>query len=219
MIVLFVLSGCRAKYELDINDDLTVNHYISGLETNEFYAQFNSSVEDVNKLLMATFNDFIYSNDYFIKVLDENNMKGVLVSKNFNSLEELKNSFELYKMYFGDFDLDESDGVYSISLKNKKNGFDFSNRYYVDEGEFIISLPFKVLSHNADRVEGNKYIWNFDLSENTKDDIYIKFDSNKKSGDSNYSFIILLGISVLIISFITFMIIRFFYLRKSKDKF
>ena len=76
-----------------------------------------------------------------------------------------------------------------------------------------IIVPFKVLKHNADKYNSleNKYTWNFDLTNNTKSNIYIEFDTNEIS--QNYY--IYLVVSFLCIIILLFILI---FLKKHKGR-
>ena len=53
MILLF-LVGCEARYNITINEDLTVDESIVGLENNEFYERYyNSSKERVINFVIS----------------------------------------------------------------------------------------------------------------------------------------------------------------------
>lgn len=210
MIILFILSGCKAKYEIDIKNDLSVYENISGLEDDKFYNLFDSSKSDVVKLVIAPYKDIINS-DYAFKEFKDGNLFGAKVSKKYDSLDSYYDSFGFYKVYFKDLEIKKEKNIVSISLTSKKNNDLLSNRYVIDSGEIIISLPFKVSKHNADKVSGNKYIWNFDLTDKTKSDIYIEFDSKNNISMKKNNYIIFGGFILLILvaSFIVYKYYKF----------
>lgn len=212
-ILIFVCCGCTAKYELKFNSDMTIEQTITGLESDKFYNQFSSSNSDIVKMIMSPYYDYFSLNSYYYDDLEMNNLYGGYVKKTYDSLDDLSSIYNFYKMYFEHIDINQNDGVVSINLFGKKIDDDFSNRFIVDDGEISIIVPFKVLKHNADRVEDNKYIWKFDLTDKTKNSISIEFDSKNKISKSFVTSYII--IFLLLIIFSSFFIFRRFKVLKA----
>lgn len=204
---VFIITGCTAHYELKINDDLSIEETIIGLESDEFYNNyFNSSKERVVDFVMATQMDYLKENKYDIKNITKDLMYGSKVTKKYANLDEFHSNSIAYKQFYKSFNLTDKDGIIEINLSDKmgKNAQD-PTRYVIDEGTVNIIVPFKVLEHNADNVDlsNNKYTW-YVNSSNDKT-IYIKLDSNKKA--NNGDLYIILG-SLLLIGLLTYIIIQ-----------
>lgn len=197
--------GCKARYELQINEDLTVNEDITGLETDTFYNQYyKSTKERVINFMMDTKREYLDNIGYSKKIVNEDNLTGSTISKKFNSLEEYFELSKTYTQFYENFDYKINNGVVTIDLKNQllRNN-DSIERYVIDSCDVVITLPFKVKKSNADYVnkETNTYIWNLDAD--TQKDIYIKFDTKmgadlKDNSVSIISFVIV-GIAVIVI--------------------
>ena len=215
IIFAFVFSGCTARYELVINDDLSFYEKIIGLEGDKFYNLFHSSKGDVANSVMSPYRSYILEQNYSINEVNEDNLYGLSLEKKYLDYVDYSNNFKDYVPYYKFFNISEDNGIFTISLNNKIIDDNFSNRYIIDDGEIIITLPFKVIDENADKYDSktNSYIWNFNLSDDN--DIYIKFDSSSKESNK-YSNIIVIVLLLLIIIFCFALFI--FYRKKSLNK-
>lgn len=217
LILCFIVAGCQASYELKINDDLTVNETIIGLENEEFYELFRSPKSNVIDMVLAPYRDYIKTFSYRYSEVVDSEMYGAKIEKKYSSLQDFGDKFSFYIPYFEDFKLDVSDdGKVHLSLSNKIINDSFSNRYIIDKGTISIIVPFKVISHNADSYDAalSKYTWNFDLTDKTKSNIDIVFDT-KYVEENNLILIVLLSSFILLI--ITFIIIFLIFKKKNKN--
>lgn len=197
--------GCKARYELQINEDLTVNEDITGLETDTFYNQYyKSTKERVINFMMDTKREYLDNIGYSKKIVNEDNLTGSTVSKKFYSLEEYFEQSEAYTQFYENFDYKIKNGVVTIDLKDQllRNN-DSIERYVIDSCDVVITLPFKVKKSNADYVnkETNTYTWSLDAD--TQKNIYIKFDTKMGADlkDNSVSIISfgIVGIAVIVI--------------------
>lgn len=204
--------GCKARYELQINEDLTVNENITGLETDTFYNQYyKSTKERVINSIMYMDNEYLNNVGYSKKIVNEDNLTGATVNKKFNSLEEYFELSKAYTQFYENFDYKINNGVVTIDLKDQLLiNYDSIERYAIDSCDVVITLPFKVKKSNADYInkETNTYIWN--LNGDSQKDIYIKFDTKmgadlKDNSISIISFVIV-GIAVIVITGIIYFI-------------
>lgn len=202
IIYLFLLtifiSGCTATYELKINNDLSVNETIIGLESEKFYNQFYDNKRKVADKVKSIFNEYINQNEYIISEVEEDSLYGLSISKHYANFKEYLEKSIIYIPYFNKLDIIDKNGKIIISLNDKIIDDSFSNRYVVDDGKISIIVPFKVTKHNADNYDmlTNKYTWNFDLTDRTKKNIYIEFDKNVLI---NHIYLYIVGIAFLIL--------------------
>ena len=214
-MIILLCFGCKAKYNIVINKDLSVNEKIVALEDENFYKEYyNSSKERVIKFALSSALDYLNKNNYTRNVVEYDDYAGAVVETTFDSIkdyfERSKASEQLYK-----------NNNSSINGKNVKidlkeilpKNNNVVDRYSIDECEVTIELPFKVIKNNADKVDKkkNKYSWNLKTGE--EKDIYIEFNTNSYVNVidkvSNY-FLIILPIFVLLIIII-------FYKKKRKS--
>ena len=79
-----------------------------------------------------------------------------------------------------------------------------------DKESIAIQSDYRVVDHNADKVIGNKYIWNFDRKNNLNHELYIQISKKYKAPKNNYwSFIVL---EIILIG----MFIYKFFLKKDR---
>ena len=210
MILVFICLfciGCEARYELNINEDLTVTENITGLETDTFYNQYyKSTKERVIDFMSDTKDEYLDEVGYSKEIVTEDKLTGAKFSKTFSTLEEFFEKSEAYTQFYEEWNYSIKNGVVTIRLENQLlRNEDSIERYVVENCNVSITLPFKVNKNNADSVNKstNTYIWN--LNDIEGKDIYIKFDINKKADykESNYStYLILGGLVIGIIIFI-----------------
>ena len=64
ILLLFLCFGCKAKYNILINPDLSVEENIIGLENEEFYERYyKSTKERVINFVVYTVNDYLEENN------------------------------------------------------------------------------------------------------------------------------------------------------------
>lgn len=191
IIFVFFLTGCSASYNLEITEDLKIKEdvYLIG-KTSEFTSYGNS--------LTSTF-------DNIIKVYQENNLKpklnlnsidysnvddsqeylDITLTRNYKNFDKYKNSDILINC-FKSYDIVEENKQYKLYI-NGINWDTIDQATSVDKYDFIIdtinvkiTLPFKVLSSNADYQEEdtNTYIWA--VNRETTNEFEIRLDFSKK---------------------------------------
>lgn len=214
LLILIFISGCTATYELTINDDLSIDETIIGLESENFYNQFYDSKRKVADKVKSIFNEYINQNEYVISDIEKDNLYGLSISKHYSNYKEYLEKSIAYIPYFNSLDIIEDNNKITISLKDKINDDSFSNRYIVNEGKISIIVPFKVIKHNADSYDRltNKYTWNFDLTDKTKSNIYIEFDK-KILVNNIYLYVIGLSIALLI----AFILLIYFIKKRKRN--
>lgn len=201
IIVLFILVlcvGCKARYELNINDDLTIDEVIVGLEDDSFYSKYYKSTKSrVVNFVLATKQEYLDNLNFKVTELSEDKLYGASAKKTYSNFDDYLANSVAYQQYYEKLNIENNDGIIEISTDGKlnRNTQDF-RRYVVDEGTISITVPFKVLENNADSHNKNTYVWNVDSGRGKN--IFIKFDSNKKNNKMNYD-ILLFGIICVVI--------------------
>lgn len=215
ILLCLILTGCKAKYTLNINEDLSVEETMVGLEDEEFYKKYyNSSKDRVIEFSTIFYQDYLKKYNYEKEKVVEGEYTGQKVSTKFDTLENYFSSSEAYKQFYKEWKHDIKDGIVTIELKDKleKNGNCY-DRYIIDECDVSVILPFKVIEHNADNYDKatNTYTWKIDIDE--PKDIYIEFDTNLLKKDS-FMYIVYIIIGALIIAAVAFLTI---YFKKNKE--
>lgn len=217
-IVLFLLlmlcCSCKASYELIINDDLTVDESITGVESNEFFSQYEYySTDEAISAILYPKEDYLNSNNFQINNILEDSLSGVTVSKKYDSLEQYFNKSVAYLQLYANWKYKDEKGIISLNITDKlPKNYDSLDRYLIDEGTISVTLPFKVLKENADKYNSktNTYTWNINYDD--EKEIYLQFDSNKMIKQQRKS----MTVYIIIVFLIGIIVSVFFVLKKIK---
>lgn len=82
LIILLLCFGCSSNYELKINDDLSVEESIIGLEEEKFYSLFNSSKSDVINSVISPQREYLNNQKYNFEEIEKDGLYGASASKN-----------------------------------------------------------------------------------------------------------------------------------------
>lgn len=229
--MIILLTGCKATYNLEISQ--------SGMKENlVIYATTiseNSTIKNYPLVAYITENvNDDYSND--LNILFEK-IDGIDYYNDSISLDDQGFTTIKYKYNF-DYDkfLDSSiiNGSYDKIVLNKYDSNDDGKDDYTvfsTMGNFIpferyntlenvtikITCLFKMISHNADKVDGNTYIWNF-TKDNVKD-INLVYDTNSVIDKRNFfekNSMFTFFVGVILIFGIIYFIIKRISLNKNK---
>lgn len=212
-IVTLLMTGCNVVYNINISDNLVAESTSIYYESKDFAStnpSFNSdnnvsSINSYNERDYKAFNN-IYDNTYYDKkIINDDIGSGINLSYSFNH-DNFHNS-NLINYCIGDSVVTKDDKYIIVDAK------DLYYCFYKDPYELLstlqinITTKLKVLKNNADEVRGNTYIWNYDKSNASDKNIYIKI----KRG-TNYTnlfiFILFVVIIVCLIVFLVFIIIK-----------
>jgi len=107
---------------------------------------------------------------------------------------------EAYMQLYNTFEHSNENGVITFNFKERLPvNLDSLTRYNIERADVTITIPFKVIEHNADKVDSinNEYTWNI-IKEDNKE-IYVKFDTNKPLKDKVDYFIYIVIFIVVIV--------------------
>ena len=215
MLVTILFSGCSVKYNLRINEDLSVNEEVEASEGLHLFKV--KTGQDSKVAANSLFQSYKKNNiDYTFTTVEDNGIIKSTASTSFSSLDEYVNYFQ-------------SDVVKEVNMTKKGNNItlefkqdeiltDESSRSLpYDSVRVSIYVPFRVTSTNAERVEGNYYIWEINKEEKAQT---LKITFNPKETDTTkkvkfgifevnirYSVLMIsgiLGIGLLIVAIVYF---------------
>lgn len=165
---LILLSGCTVNYNItidenNIKENIVVEDNITNGRTKEDIVSFYNNwypvylYEGVIDDYSVKVDDAVYYNKGNI-VETEN---GYNYSYSYNhKIDDYKNS-TIWNLYLVNNTL--SNTSKNISIYSGK-GMQLFNKSFIDNLNVSITTSLKVGEHNADRVEGNTYIWEYNLS-------------------------------------------------------
>ena len=214
VLFIFIISGCKAEYNLNISDNKIIES--SNFYTEENDLDFDNLDEDGPSSLEDIYNNY-YKQDY--RAFDyEINNESLYKKKKLNDYG-MNLSYTYDFENFGNsllFNYEISDGDNSYVNNEKYISIKISdfNCFYGEEEDAIshnltinITTDLKVLENNADRVNGNVYSWDINRDNYYDKGLYIKI---KKNIDFSNVTIFLSFVIVSIVVIIIFV----FYIRK-----
>lgn len=202
IFIIILCSGCRAEYNLTINDDLSVDENVLATEDEEFFKEYEkSSIGRVVGFILEPYLDTLNENDYVTNSHITSGRSGATFSKKFSSIEEYANNNLFSSQYAENVDYSTDGNKITLSVKGQfSKAEQDQTRFPIDEAAISIKLPFKVIENNADKVNGDVYTWIFTENDTKEREIKITFDKSKIKKDINYLYVgIVIGIIILLI--------------------
>ena len=192
IVCFLLLCGCTSSYNLIIDDDSFREEININME-NDIYRLYPFDENNIEFKQYPIYQD--NSKLYDTKVIDNGNNKDILLSYSYKP-SEFKNSNAL-NLCFDKFVYKYDEDFYEIDLYGE-----FKCLYNNEDLDIRIITDKKVISNNADIVNGNTYVWH--INKDNKDQVSINIKiSNKKSG-FNYLLVgaIILGVIALGVYFV-----------------
>lgn len=176
LVVLFILSGCSAQYEINFASDGTITENLSLNVKNDDlnYYESNSVISYLNSYL-DSYDNVLKFGGYDYNISSKKNNSIIKFDRKVDKLCEviIKNPF--YKYIYKDISCKEDKYYYTIENSSKliMNEAYEGKEFNIKSLNLKLTLPVNAEENNADEVDGTTYIWKYD--ENTKDkDFYIK---------------------------------------------
>ena len=207
-MLLFVVTGCSYKYDVEINKKKNVFEKINIYELNSVFVS-----KGTNANSFVDMNIDIYKKDSSISQYDiskkiSDPASGVIATASYDNFNDYTKKTKVKKNLFGRIELYE-DSNYGYFIANDYRGelffTDEESDFKNERVDFTLKLPFEVVSNNADNVDVDKgiYTWYFDKNVDNKE-INIKFDLRKIVIKENifikYIYLFLIPIFILIIA-------------------
>jgi len=208
LICLLFLTGCTVNYEITIGDN-GIKEKATLIETNKALFDVRNDSgwtlrESFNALVEQAKDEFSVE-DYSMKSLNSEDQLGVQYKS--NDINSLKHSFAINQCY-NNPTMVENGNIITFSTGN-----DFKCYEYYDNLEtikIVLKTNYKVISSNAEIVDGNKYIWNITKDGNKQ--IEISYDKSVNKA-ANFVLIISIIFVVAALCFATYYI----YSKKKKE--
>ena len=220
LLVIVLFTGCTVNYNLNIDTDLSVTEKVEATEK-ESTVRTNTGVNS-DKAVNYLYD--IYKRDDIDPSLSSKVEDGVLTataSASHDSIDIYVNNFE--SDLFKKAKLSKSGKIYTLTFKQSEMlSSKGSTTLIYDRVNVNISLPFKVIEHNADKRHKNTYTWELTKDQELRD-IKITFDTSVHDNSKELSigiFDIKIKYSVLaltIILLIITIIISVVYVNNKKN--
>lgn len=212
LVSLIFLSGCTINYNLNIDKDNLIED-ISGTVTDDEIIPEVEGKSDVNPKYYYLYLDdsalISDNNEKYIK-----NITDIENGKKFNFNYTYKNNYDKSKIINSCFEkhmVNETDTYYSIELKGEFYCL------YSDRIDVNVISNYVVLENNAKEVNGNKYSWVIDNSNNVNISLTISKEV-KYEEPSKTKFISTFQLIGLIIFVVLTGITYFLYRKKNSGK-
>lgn len=226
---LLLFTGCSAEYNLTVLNDLSLYEYIVVTDGEDKYNKASDMISAVKEE---------YGHDYTIyqHVYDdefETNIQyyGLDALKKYSSYKDY--SSKVVSEYFGNVSLTKSGSKFTLKATpgNQISSFMSDVNYIkasLDELTVNVSVPFKVISNNADSSNNNTYTWNyrkddydrkielvFDISDKT--DYNGSVDNNDKDSSTTKNSNSYLKYVVILLGVVIVGVIWFFINKREKN--
>ena len=181
--LIFLITGCRVDYKIEINKDLSVVEQINMTETSETfsrrYKEFDKTV------LNSIFNsgnrkETLTDNNYQYEESTMSSYPSILATKTYSSLDEFSKNTIFKDEFFGSV-ATTTEGSLITFIANDLIEYDSENIDLYDVSECVVSitLPYVVSSNNADSYDKKTNTYKWKLSSQEPKEIKITFDKNK----------------------------------------
>ena len=214
IIMLFLVTGCAVKYDVTINEDLSIVEEAKLTGTTDFFANYYKTTKtNVLKSFIEIYQDILDEKNYQYE-LKEEETPYVLVNKKYNTINEYIDSSILFNEYFDEIKYTEDGKIKRLeTIGFRPNDPDNSERFNVKSLEITITCPYKVKNHNAKKFDKQTNTFYYELNEENNKIIF-EFDSESKF-NPNEDLIMIIIIGALIIVGCWIVLI---YLNKKNNK-
>lgn len=159
ILLPLLLTGCTINYDLVINENNISETITGSVEKSEYEIKdTDTSLNDFYVLINEDVNPVITENDlYKKKIINTDN--GIDYKYTYN----YKNNYDKSRIIntcFENHIIDETEDYYNIKLSGQFYCL-YSDKIYIN-----VTSNYVVLENNADKVDGNKYKWTIDNSDN-----------------------------------------------------
>ena len=179
LITILLLTGCNAKYQITINEDLTIVEEAELSGTESFYeTYYKSTKSNVLNTIIDSYKDILNENGYIYELKEESE-PFVKVRKEFKNIPLYIESTLLLNDYFDEIKYIEKDNIKRIETVGfNDNNSEDPNRFDIKNLEISIKCPFKVIESNAIRIDKKNNIYYYDLFKDNK--IVLEYDTYSK---------------------------------------
>jgi len=193
---IFLITGCKVEYNLEINNDLTVSEEVLMTGTDDFFDIYykSSRLNVVNMMFSDYEKKKLSENGYKYEIVD-GTTPYVLTKKNYNNVSDFKNKTIFVEQYFDDISVLENEGIITLQTE----GFyriepENPNRYDIASLTIKIKCAYEVLEHNASDYDKNSNTYTWYIGRDTSDfSLNLKYDTNKVFSSSNNDLMLIVG--------------------------
>lgn len=208
LIAMFLITGCVAKYNLVINEDLTVTEEARLTGNDDFFHNYyRTTKKNVLKDFIDIYQTILDDKKYQYEIKNDSTPY-VFLTKEYSSVNDYVNNSILFNDYFDEIKYTENGNIKRIeTIGYNPNEPDNPDRFDIKELEIAIKCPYKVKNHTATKVDKMTNTYYYELNENN-DRILLEYDISSKFNPNEdliktiiICVVIILGIWILVYYF------------------
>lgn len=200
IISLLLITGCSVKYNLTINEDLTIIENAKMTGTSEFFNNYyKTTKKNVLSYLLDMYKEELDNNGYKYELINDK-IPYVDVTRKYDNMNDYLNNTILFNGIFDKIVYTEDGNIKKLeTIGYNSNEQDNPDRFVISELEIAIKCPYKVVNHNAKSSDKKTNTYYFTLDKASDYKILLEYDvSSKFNPNSELIMTIIIGILVLI---------------------
>ena len=193
VLLTILLCGCEAKYNIKISEE-QIDENITIYEKTSILNSYSEEDKELFTDELAYWEldlDYYNKENYKDKEYTGYNYKSYFKHEEYEQLTALNRCYETFNyQYEPTIKIETSNDFLCLNEYKEFNSF-----------EIVIETDYKLIKSNADKQEGNKYIWLINNNNHTNKPIYLELEKHqqKKKISLNYILVIIIFISLIVI--------------------
>lgn len=181
VFLAFFITGCTTNYNIIINPDLSIKDESIGEVDASFFENSTLSHDDTMRNIIRQNIEDINDLNYTYEVKNNGNIL-VLTGETISIEDYINKKKRVYQQWFRKIENTQTGNV--IQLKGSEfYPYNEQDPYKVIIQHLYINItvPFKVIEHNADMVDKKKNVYTWEINKSTMNkEISLSFDTSKR---------------------------------------
>ena len=202
ILIIFLMTGCDVKYNININDDFTVLEKSVLTGTSDFFKPYyKTTKKNVLEEILGNYEARLKDKNYGYQLVDGDSTY-VSLEKKYDNIQNYLDNSILFNDYFEKISYNTNGNLVRIETEGfNPNEEDNPDRFYVRKLEVSITCAYKVVESNATKIDKKTNTYYFEMSENSDDfKILLEFDKSSRFIKDMDKYLIIGGSIVVIIA-------------------
>jgi hypothetical protein len=180
--MLMILSGCTVEYNIEIDKNMKIDEETKVIDDTYNTSQpLYISKEEMLKNLIDPFTSQLDDSQYEYVTFNDETGAGVILTATYDGITDYKSKEEISSYKFKDYDITADGNLVTLKTTIPYPYVEQDpNRVQIKKLVVNVTLPFKVVENNADKVNGNKYTWVIEGYQYKKP-VILTFDKTKQA--------------------------------------
>lgn len=200
ILSIILLTGCSGNYNININEDLSIDENLYLTIDNSDTAYENTlKIFDENNIDKDKYDVSINGDDIIIEYNDK-----------FETIDDYIINSNIYHQLIDEITYNKTDkyiDLYTNQYLKLKEDNDIGNTNDLDVIQINVKVPFKMISNNSDIYNDDIYTWTIDKNTTQKK---ISMNFEMRPSGFPYSQVIMIVTLVVVITIFTIILIRRF---------